>query len=64
MSRIVLNAGVEGHFTPDGTDVQTQVNLNKLKDVTILNVADGDVLVYNSTTSQWENTDSIDGGTY
>lgn len=64
MSRIVLNTGVESHFTPDGTDVQTQVNLNKLQDVTIINVQDCDILVYDLATNQWINTDTIDGGTY
>mgnify|MGYP003334337053 CR=1 FL=1 len=64
MSRIVLNTGVESHFTPDGTDVQTQVNLNKLNDVTIINVQDCDILVYDLATNQWINTDTIDGGTY
>ena len=64
MSRIVLNTGAVSHFTPEGADVQTGVSLNKLKDVTIVSVADAEILVYNSTTNQWENTDEIDGGTY
>jgi len=40
------------------------IQLNGLSDVTITSVADGELLVYNSSSSQWENTDTIDGGTY
>ena len=49
----------------DGTDWVSAgggaTTLDALTDVTIASVADGDVLVYNGTSSQWENT-AVTGG--
>ena len=55
---------VPGLVMPDGTtitiDSQTgliavNLNVDDIKDVTIANIADGDVLQYNSTSQKWEN---------
>mgnify|MGYP000005544226 CR=1 FL=1 len=70
MSIISLNAGTVSHFLPEGRDVQGAVNLNGLQDVTIVSLQDGQILKYNSSTGQFENTDvdllvsEVDGGTY
>ena len=70
MSRITLNSGTQHQYTPSGADLETSIRLNKLSDVTILNVQDNQVLQYNITELQWENTfvddlvTTIDGGTY
>jgi hypothetical protein len=64
MAKIILNTGVESHFTPQGSDVEQTVTLTKLKDVTVTSPQDGDILVYNSSTQEWENTNVIDGGTF
>ena len=64
MSIITLNSGTQAHFVSQAQDVQAQINLDKLSDVTITNVADGDFLIYDLGQNQWVNTDVIDGGTY
>ena len=70
MSRITLSTGTQHQYTPSGADLEAEIRLNKLSDVTILNVQDNQVLQYNTTTFQWENTfvdalvTTIDGGTY
>jgi len=56
MSRITLNSGTQHQYTPSGTDVQRDVNLNKLKDVTVTNVQNNQILKYDSTAAQWVNT--------
>jgi hypothetical protein len=58
MSVITLNSGTQHQYTPSGTDVQADVNLNKLKDVTLTTVQNNQILKYDSTTSQWINTSS------
>ena len=70
MSRITLNSGTQHQYTPSGEDLEASIRLNKLSDVTILNVQDNQVLQYNTSTFQWENTTvdalitTVDGGTY
>ena len=70
MSRITLNSGTQHQYTPSGADLEAEIRLNKLSDVTILNVQDNQVLQYNTTTFQWENqfvdalVTTVDGGTY
>ncbi len=70
MSIISLNKGVSSHFIAEGRDVQAAVNLNGLRDVTIVSLQDGQILKYNSTSGQFENSSvdalvaEIDGGTY
>jgi hypothetical protein len=39
-------------------------SLEDLTDVDISSLADGNVLVYNSATSKWENESTIFGGTF
>ena len=39
-------------------------SLASLTDVTITSPADGNVLVYNNSTSKWENKGTIFGGTF
>jgi len=55
MSRITLNQGIQHQYTPSGTDIQGQVHLDKLSDVTVTNVQNNQVLKYNSSLSQWVN---------
>jgi hypothetical protein len=56
MSRITLNTGTQHQYTPSGVDIEGQVNLNKLSDVTITQpLLDNQILIYDTTTSQWEN---------
>jgi len=40
------------------------VSLSDLNDVTISAIVDGERLVYNATTEDWENVGTIDGGSY
>ena len=55
---------VPGLVMPDGTTIiidsetgliQVSLNVEDIKDVTIANLANGDVLQYNSTSQKWEN---------
>ena len=68
MSIVTLNQGTQAHFMAEGPDVQGQINLDKLSDVTITTPTDSQSLQYNAATSQWINAaitaTSIDGGTY
>ena len=68
MSIITLGKGEIGHWLPEGPDVEGQINLDKLSDVTIATPTDSQSLQYNAATSQWINAaitaTSIDGGTY
>ena len=56
MSRITLNQGTIHQYTPSGQDIEGQVHLDKLSDVTVTNVQNNQILKYDSTTSQWINT--------
>jgi len=58
MSIITLNTGTAAHIISQGQDVQQSVNLNKLSDVTLVNVQDDQILKYNTTTNQWENVNA------
>ena len=60
MSRITLNSGTEHQYTPSGADLEAEIRLNKLSDVTLTNVQDDQVLKYNTTSLQWENVDAGD----
>ena len=61
MSRLTLNSGTQHQYTPSGQDIEGQVSLNKLSDVTIAApLLDDQILVYNTTTSQWENANAGD----
>lgn len=53
MSRITLNQGTIHQYTPSGQDIEGQVHLDKLSDVTVTNVQNNQILKYDSTTSQW-----------
>jgi hypothetical protein len=70
MSKITLNSGTEHQYTPSGADLEAEIRLNKLSDVTLTNVQDDQVLQYNTVTQQWENTfvdaliTEVDGGAY
>ena len=68
MSIVTLNQGTQAHFMAEGPDVEGQISLDNISNVTITAVADNQSLQYNSATSKWENADivanSIDGGTY
>jgi len=56
MAIISLNTGTQAHFMAQGGDVQGSINLDKLSDVTVTNVADNQVLKYDASQSQWVNT--------
>ena len=64
MSLITIN-GTATNVTATGEDVVTVVqnttNLNQLSDVSTNGINDGDILVYNSTSSDWENGKSLTG---
>jgi hypothetical protein len=70
MSKITLNSGTQHQYTPSGEDLEAEIRLNKLSDVTLTNVQDDQVLQYNTVTQQWENTfvdalvTEVDGGAY
>lgn len=55
MSIITLNSGTQAHFLSQGQDVQGSINLDKLSDVTVTNVADNQVLKYDASQSLWVN---------
>ena len=55
MSIITLNSGTQAHFMAQGGDVQSSINLDRLSDVTVTNVADNQVLKYDASQSQCVN---------
>lgn len=64
MSRITLNSGTQHQYTPSGADLEAEIRLNNLSDVTLTNVQDDQVLKYNTSTLRWENvtaSDLVDG---
>ena len=73
MSRIVFQ-GTGQQILPQGEDVEASVHLDKLSDVTLTSVADGEVLQYDSASGKFINVsistlvsdelDEIDGVTY
>ena len=61
MSRITLNQGTQHQYTPSGSDIQGEIILDKLRDVTVTNPIAGQVLKYvapvsPATAGQWINT--------
>ena len=48
MSIITLNSGTQAHFVSQAQDVQAQINLDRLSDVTVTNVQDNQVLKYSA----------------
>ena len=68
MSLLLFNKGDIGHWLPEAPDIEGQISLDNISNVTITAVADNQSLQYNSATTKWENADivanSIDGGTY
>lgn len=68
MSIITLNKGTEVQTNTQAQDVGGSLPIGNLSDVTIVGLANGEILQYNSSTGKWENqtvtiTD-VDGGTY
>lgn len=55
MSILLFNAGTSSHFLSQAQDVQGQINLDKLSDVTVTAVQNNQILKYNTATNQWEN---------
>lgn len=53
--------GPEGPQGPTGT---SDGPLDDLTDVTITSVANGDLLKYSSTLTQWVNSNNLDGGNF
>tara|TARA_R110000822_G_scaffold69287_2_gene168276 strand:- start:1598 stop:1915 length:318 start_codon:yes stop_codon:yes gene_type:complete len=56
MAQISLNVGTLSHYAAEGADVQGQINLDRLSDVTVTNVQNNQVLKYSSSQQQWVNT--------
>ena len=56
MSQISLNVGTLSHFAAEGADVQGQIDLDRLSDVTVTNLLSGQILRYDGSQSQWVNT--------
>ena len=56
MAQISLNVGTLSHFAAEGADVQGQINLDRLSDVTVTNVQNNQILKYSSSQQQWINT--------
>jgi len=55
MAIISLNTGTQSHFTAQGSDVEGSIILDRLSDVTVVNVQDNQVLKYDASQSQWVN---------
>lgn len=58
MAILTFQKGDFHTYSAEGQDVNNNINLNRLSDVTVLNVQNNQVLKYNSSTSQWENVDA------
>ena len=56
MAQISLNSGVQGHYAAEAADIQGQIDLDRLSDVTVTNVQNNQVLKYSSSQQQWVNT--------
>jgi len=54
--------GIQGPTGPTGAAGST--TLDGLSDVTITGAQNNDILIYNSSTSQWVNVSVLDGGTF
>ena len=63
MSKITLGSGTLHQYTPSGADLEAEIRLNKLSDVTVTNVQDDQVLVYDGNllpSPQWVNVSLSD----
>jgi len=56
MSLLTLGQGITSHFAPEARDIEGQIPLDRLSDVTITNVQNGQVIKYDSTLNKWVNT--------
>ena len=56
--------GPEGPTGPTGPTGTSDGPLDDLTDVTITSVANGDLLKYSSTLTQWVNSNKLDGGNF
>jgi len=68
MSIITLNKGTEVQTNTQAQDIGGSLSISRLSDVQITNLANGEILQYNTSTNKWENQavtiTSVDGGTY
>ena len=55
--------GATGPTGPTGPAGGGAEDLDELTDVALTNPQDGDILVYNASTSSWVNLHVVDGGT-
>lgn len=57
-------------YVPQATEVAGASQLNDMKDVNVTGVSNGQILVFNSTSGDWENETAnlavteVDGGSY
>ncbi len=58
MSLLNFNTGTFHQFTPEGGDIEGQISLNKLIDVTVSSIANNQVLKYDSAQGLWVNVDA------
>lgn len=56
MAQISLNTGTISHYAAEAADVQGQIDLDRLSDVTITSVQNNQILKYDTSQSQWVNT--------
>jgi hypothetical protein len=68
MSIITVGKGIEIQTNAQAQDVNASVSISRLSDVQITNLANGEILQYNTSTNKWENVTVtvtlVDGGTY
>ena len=68
MSILSFNAGQIAHFLSQAQDIGGSLSISRLSDVQITNLANGEILQYNTSTNKWENVTvtitTVDGGTY
>lgn len=68
MSIITLNKGTEVQTNTQAQDIGGSLSISRLSDVQITNLANGEILQYNTSTNKWENQavtiTTVDGGTY
>jgi len=60
----VSSQGFVGPAGPTGPPGTSEGPLDDLTDVTITSVANGDLLKYSSTLTQWVNSNKLDGGNF
>tara|TARA_X000001382_G_scaffold22207_2_gene13495 strand:- start:343 stop:549 length:207 start_codon:yes stop_codon:yes gene_type:complete len=68
MSIITVGKGTEIQTNAQAQDVGGSLSISRLSDVQITNLANGQILQYNTSTNKWENVavtiTDVDGGTY